>query len=102
MQALIARGVIGDYREPEVLRFGLTPLYLGHADVWDAVEVLKDVLDTRAWDKPEFASRRRDLSTAPARTTQAPAEGPRPHNNTRRKTCRNRKDSAASPNASKA
>ena len=48
------------------------------------------------------ASRRRDLSTAPARTTQAPAEGPRPHNNTRRKTCRNRKDSAASPNASKA
>ena len=57
MQALIARGVIGDYREPEVLRFGLTPLYLGHADVWDAVEVLKDVLDTRAWDKPEFKHR---------------------------------------------
>lgn len=40
-----------------MLRFGLTPLYLGHADVWDAVEVLKDVLDTRAWDKPEFKHR---------------------------------------------
>lgn len=52
MQALIARGLIGDYREPEVLRFGLTPLYFGYADVWDAVEILKDVLDSKAWDKP--------------------------------------------------
>lgn len=57
MQALIARGVVGDYREPGVLRFGLTPLYLGYAEVWDAVEVLRDVLDTRAWDQPEFRSR---------------------------------------------
>jgi kynureninase len=57
MQALIARGVIGDYREPEVLRFGLTPLYFGYADVWDAVDILKDVLDSRAWDKPEFKHR---------------------------------------------
>ena len=57
MQALIARGVIGDYREPEVLRFGLTPLYFGYADVWDAVDILKDVLDTRSWDKPEFKHR---------------------------------------------
>ena len=45
MQALIARGVIGDYREPEVLRFGLTPLFLRYADVWDAVDTLADVLD---------------------------------------------------------
>ncbi|MFQ1063183.1 kynureninase [Bordetella trematum] len=57
MQALIARGLIGDYREPEVLRFGLTPLYLGYADVWDAVEILRDVLDTRAWDRPAFLAR---------------------------------------------
>lgn len=57
MSALIARGVIGDYREPEVLRFGITPLYLGHADIWDAVEILRDVLDTRAWDSPEFKKR---------------------------------------------
>jgi kynureninase len=57
MQALIARGVIGDYREPEVLRFGITPLYVGHADVWDAVEALRDILDTRAWDSPEYFRR---------------------------------------------
>ena len=57
MQALIARGLIGDYREPEVLRFGLTPLYFGYVDVWDAVEILKDVLDSKAWDKPEFKQR---------------------------------------------
>jgi len=58
MQALIARGVIGDYREPEMLRFGLTPLYFGYADVWDAVQILKDVLDARAWDAPQFRRRR--------------------------------------------
>lgn len=57
MQALIARGVIGDYREPEVLRFGITPLYVGYADVWDAVETLRDILDTRAWDRPEYFER---------------------------------------------
>ncbi|CRD86529.1 kynureninase [Bordetella pertussis] len=57
MQALIARGVIGDYREPELLRFGLTPLYLSHADIWDAVEILREVLDTRAWDRPQYRER---------------------------------------------
>lgn len=57
MQALIDRGVIGDYREPEVLRFGITPLYVGYADVWDAVEALRDVLDSRAWDRPEYFRR---------------------------------------------
>lgn len=57
MSALISRGVIGDYREPEVLRFGLTPLYVGRTDVWDAVEVLRDILDTRAWDAEEFKIR---------------------------------------------
>ena len=54
IQALIARGVIGDYREPEVLRFGITPLYLSHEDIWTAVQHLKDVLDTGAWNKAEF------------------------------------------------
>ena len=57
MQALIDRGVIGDYREPEVLRFGLTPLYLGYTDVWDAVEVLRDVLDTASWDTDRYRAR---------------------------------------------
>lgn len=57
MKALIARGVIGDYREPEVLRFGFTPLYLGYADVWDAVETLREVLDSEEWRAPEFQQR---------------------------------------------
>jgi kynureninase len=50
MSALIARGVIGDYREPEIMRFGFTPLYTGYADVWDAVEILKQILDNKEYD----------------------------------------------------
>jgi kynureninase len=57
VQALIARGVIGDYREPRIMRFGMTPLYTSFADVWDAVEILRDVLSTGSWDKPEFRRR---------------------------------------------
>ncbi|HEV7815166.1 MAG TPA: kynureninase, partial [Janthinobacterium sp.] len=50
MQALIARGVIGDYREPAIMRFGFTPLYTSFADVWDAVEILRNILDDQAFD----------------------------------------------------
>ena len=50
MQALIERGVIGDYREPAIMRFGFTPLYTGYADVWDAVAILKEILDGAAYD----------------------------------------------------
>lgn len=57
VQALIARGVIGDFREPDIARFGFSPLFLSHADVWDAVEILRDVLETRAYAAPEFATR---------------------------------------------
>jgi kynureninase len=57
MQALIARHVIGDYREPRILRFGFTPLYTRYVDVWDAVETLRDVLATEAWRAPEYAQR---------------------------------------------
>ena len=57
MSALIDRGIIGDYREPSILRFGLTPLYLGYADVWDTVEALRDILDNRLWDTPEYKVR---------------------------------------------
>ncbi len=46
MQALIERGVIGDYREPHIMRFGFTPLYLRFSDVWDAVDVLSGILDS--------------------------------------------------------
>jgi kynureninase len=49
MQALAARGVIGDFRAPDLLRFGLAPMYTRFADVWDAVEALRDVLATQSW-----------------------------------------------------
>ena len=57
MQALIARGVIGDFRPPDIARFGITPLYLRYVDVFDAVEILWDVLETKAWDRAEFKQR---------------------------------------------
>lgn len=57
MQALIARGVIGDFRAPDLLRFGFTPLYTRFTDIWDAVEHLRDILQAGAWDHPEFHAR---------------------------------------------
>lgn len=56
VQALIARGVIGDFRagDPDILRFGFTPLYLRHEDVWHAVEHLRLVLAEEEWKRPEF------------------------------------------------
>lgn len=57
MQALIARGVIGDFRAPDIIRFGFTPLYIDHDDVDGAVKILTDIMETRAWDKPEFHKR---------------------------------------------
>ena len=56
-QALIEAGVIGDFRAPDVIRFGLTPLYLGFEDVWTAVERLLDILATERWRDPRFAVR---------------------------------------------
>ncbi|WP_417626294.1 kynureninase [Pararhodobacter aggregans] len=57
MQALIARGVIGDFRAPDILRFGFTPLYIGLAEVEGAVTILAEILATNAWDRPEFKTR---------------------------------------------
>ena len=62
IQALIARGVIGDFRKgdggtgkhKDILRFGFTPLYVGFEDVWNAVEHLRQVLESGEWKKPEF------------------------------------------------
>ena len=56
-RALIARGVIGDFRDPDILRFGLTPLYLGHEEVWRAGDILADVMASGAWRDPSFAER---------------------------------------------
>lgn len=57
MQALIERNVIGDFRAPDILRFGFAPLYVRYADVRDAVFILKDILDTNFWKEPRFSKR---------------------------------------------
>ncbi len=59
MQALIARGVIGDFRAPDIMRFGITPLYLDEGDIRRAVDVLEEVLTKRLWDAPEFRRKQR-------------------------------------------
>jgi kynureninase len=58
MQALIDQGIVGDFRPPATMRFGLHPLYVGHADVWDTVAALRDILETRRYDRPQYRSRR--------------------------------------------
>lgn len=59
MQALIARGVIGDFRAPDLMRFGFAPLYNSHAEMVRAAEILADILTTREWDQPRFRARAR-------------------------------------------
>ena len=56
-QALIERGVIGDFRAPDILRFGLTPLYTSFEDVWQAVETLGEILDSGIWREDRFAAK---------------------------------------------
>ncbi|WP_294644594.1 kynureninase [uncultured Aureimonas sp.] len=57
MQALIAEGVIGDYRAPDIMRFGFTPLYLGEDDVRRGAAILVEILASGRWDRPEFRRR---------------------------------------------
>ena len=59
MQALIARGVIGDFRAPDIMRFGFTPLYIDEGDVIAAAEILEDIMQNRLWDTPEYKARAR-------------------------------------------
>ncbi|QNM83736.1 kynureninase [Sphingomonas sabuli] len=54
MQALIARGVVGDFRQPNLMRFGFTPLYTRYEDCWRAADALRQVLDKREYDEPRF------------------------------------------------
>src|ERR1044072_2353119 len=56
-QALIAAEVIGDFRAPDVVRFGLTPLYLGFEDLWQAVDRLVAIMDSESWRDPKYAVR---------------------------------------------
>lgn len=54
MQALIARGVIGDFRAPDILRFGFAPLYISYADVWNAVDILKNIMTSNEWNQARY------------------------------------------------
>ena len=58
MQALIARGVIGDFRAPDILRFGFAALYVRYVDVWDAVAALQTVMGLGEWAQPQFQQRK--------------------------------------------
>ncbi len=59
MQALIARGVVGDFRAPDIMRFGFTPLYIDADDVRRAAEIIQDVMENRLWDQPEYHQKSR-------------------------------------------
>jgi kynureninase len=57
MQALISRGVIGDFRAPDLMRFGFAPLYNSYSEIFRAAEVLADILASREWDQPRYKQR---------------------------------------------
>lgn len=59
MQALVARGVVGDFRAPDVMRFGFTPLYIDAADVDAAIAIITDVITNNLWNRPEYKTRGR-------------------------------------------
>jgi kynureninase len=57
VQAMMARRIIGDFRAPDIARFGFSPLFLSYVEVWDAAHALADLLASRGWDRPEFRTR---------------------------------------------
>jgi kynureninase len=59
MQALIARGVIGDFRARDLMRFGFSALYNRFEDAWQAAEAIADILATGEWDQPPFHERQK-------------------------------------------
>ena len=54
-----ARGLIGDFRAPELMRFGFAPLYNRFEEIWRAAEILSDILASRSWDDPRFIARKK-------------------------------------------
>ena len=58
MQALIARGVIGDFRAPNILRFGFAPLYVGYGDVVRSMEILREIMVSGVWKQAEFQAKK--------------------------------------------
>ena len=59
MQALIDRNIVGDFRAPNIIRFGITPLYINEEDIIQTVKVLKDILSKRLWDTPAYLNRKK-------------------------------------------
>jgi kynureninase len=57
VQALAARGVMADFRSPDTVWFGFSPLFLSYGAVWDAMAALADILATKSWDRPQFHAR---------------------------------------------
>ncbi len=57
MQAMIARGVIGDFRAPDIIRCGFTPLFIDEADVDKAIKIIADIMQNNLWDRPEYKTR---------------------------------------------
>lgn len=58
VQALIARGITGDFRMPNILRFGFTPLYVGFADVYDTVQAIAEIMESQEWNQPQFLTKK--------------------------------------------
>ena len=54
MQAIIEKGVIGDFRSPNIMRFGITPLYISKEDIDLAIEVISNVIKNSLWDRPKY------------------------------------------------
>ena len=59
MQALIDRNIVGDFRAPNIIRFGITPLYINEQDIIQTVMVLKNILGNRLWDNPAYLNRKK-------------------------------------------
>ena len=57
MQTLISHSVVGDFRQPNILRFGFSPLYMRFKDVWDAVICLREIMQTKEWQSEQFNKR---------------------------------------------
>jgi kynureninase len=57
MQALIAQGVIGDFRAPNIMRFGITPLFTSLEDITQAVDILANILSAKTWQNPQFQNK---------------------------------------------
>ena len=57
VQAMMAQGIVGDFRAPDIARFGFSPLFLSYVEAWDAAHALADILASRGWDRPAFRVR---------------------------------------------